>query len=105
MCASLKVMIKTVIRDIFLKQMLNTQQICLIFIRIFHFYLKERKSKNLVCNIHDKEDHVVHTEALKQALNQGLILKKVYRVIQFNHEARLKPYIDMNTKLRKEAKN
>ena len=47
----------------------------------------------------------MHTKALKQALNHGLILKKVYRVIQFNHEAWLKPYIDINTKLRKEAKN
>ena len=43
--------------------------------------------------------------ALKQALNNGLILKKVHRVIQFNQKAWLKPYIDMNTKLRKEAKN
>ena len=42
---------------------------------------------------------------LKQALNHGLILKEVHRVIQFNQEAWLKPYIDMNTKLRKEAKN
>ena len=31
--------------------------------------------------------------------------KKVHRVIQFNLEAWLKPYIDMNTKLRTEAKN
>ena len=42
---------------------------------------------------------------LKQALNHGLILKKAYRVIQFNQKAWLKPYIDMNTKLRIEAKN
>ena len=34
-----------------------------------------------------------------------LILKKVHRVIQFNQEAWLKEYIDMNTKLRKQAKN
>ena len=43
--------------------------------------------------------------ALKQALNDGLILKQVHRVIQFNQKAWMKPYIDMNTKLRKEAKN
>ena len=29
----------------------------------------------------------------------------MHRVIQFNQEAWLKPYIDMNTKLRKEAKS
>ena len=32
-------------------------------------------------------------------------LKKIDRVIEFNQEAWLKPYIDMNTKLRKVAKN
>ena len=46
----------------------------------------------------------MHKRALKQALNHGLILKKVHRVIQFNQEAWLKPYTDMNTKLRTEAK-
>ena len=43
-------------------------------------------------------------KTLKHALNHILILKKVHRVIQFNQKARLKPYIDMNTNLRKEAK-
>ena len=47
----------------------------------------------------------MHIRALKQALNHGLILKKVHKVIQFNQEAWLKPYIDMNTKLRTDAKN
>ena len=48
---------------------------------------------------------VVHIRSLKQALNHGLILKKVHRVIQFNQKAWLKTYIDMNTELRKQAKN
>ena len=72
-------------------------------------FLAERKKiekcKKLVCNIHNKENYVVHIRALKQALNHGLILKKVHRVIQFNQKAWLKPYIDMNNKLRTKAKN
>ena len=44
-------------------------------------------------------------KSVKKVLNRRLILKKVHRVIQFNQKAWLKPYIDINTKLRKEAKN
>ena len=53
----------------------------------------------------DKEKYAMHIRVLKQALNHGLELRKVHRVIQFNQKDWLKPYIDMNTKLRKEAKN
>ena len=45
------------------------------------------------------------TSTLKQVLNHGLILKKVHKVIQLNQKAWLKPYVDINPKLRKEAKN
>ena len=66
-------------------------------------FLLERKiieeCKKLVCNIHNKENHVVHIRALKQALNYWLILKKAHKVIQFSQKAWLKPYIDMSTKL------
>ena len=44
-------------------------------------------------------------KSLKQALNHGLILKNVHRAIIFNQKAWLKPYIDMNTKLRQKEKN
>ena len=38
---------------------------------------KIKKYNKLFGNIHDKENYVVHIRALKQALNYGLILKKV----------------------------
>ena len=67
--------------------------------------MKIDKCNMLVCNLYDKKSYVVHIRSLKQALNYGLILKKVHRVMQFNQEAWLKPYIDMNTELRKQSKN
>ena len=51
-----------------------------------------------------KKNYVANTKTLKHALNHGLKLKKVHRVIQFNQKEWLKPYIDMNTKLKREAK-
>ena len=72
-------------------------------------FLPERKKVNkvekLICSIEDKEKYVIHIRALKQALNHGLKLKKVHRVIQFIQKDWLKSYIDMNTELRKKAKN
>ena len=67
--------------------------------------MKVDKCKKLVCNLYNKKKCVVHIRSLKQTLNHGLILKKVHRVIQFNQEAWLKPYIDTNTELRKKAQN
>ena len=61
--------------------------------------------KKLVCNLFNKKKYVVHINALKQALNHGLKLKKIHKGIKFNQEAWLKPYIDMNTELTKAAKN
>ena len=72
-------------------------------------FLPERKKlgkvEKLVCSIEDKEKYVIHIRALKQALNHGLVLKYVHRVIKFNQEAWLKLYINMITKLRTESKN
>ena len=71
-------------------------------------FLPERKKvekvEKLICSIGEKKN-VIHIRALKQALYHGLKLKKVHKVIQFNQKPWLKPYIDMNTKYRKEAKN
>ena len=42
---------------------------------------------------------------MKQALDYGLELKKIHRVIQFKQSAWMKEYIDFNSKLRTAAKN
>ena len=72
-------------------------------------FLPERmeinKCKKLDCNLYDKKKYVVHINSLKQTLNHGLKLKKINTIIEFNQKAWLKPYIDMNTELRKLARN
>ena len=66
---------------------------------------KIEKCNKLICDFHDKKNYLVHIKGSKQALNHGLILKKVHRVIQLNQKEWLKPYFNMNTKLKPEAKN
>ena len=67
--------------------------------------MKINKCEKLVCNISNKENYIIHMSSLKQTLNHGLKLKKVHKVIEFEQEAWLKPYIMMNTELRMHAKN
>ena len=67
--------------------------------------MKIEKVEKFVANLHEKTEYVIHIRKLKQALNHGLFLKKVHKVIQFNQNAWLKPYTDMNSDLRKKAKN
>ena len=72
-------------------------------------FLPERmvinNTKKLVCNLNDKNNYIVHINLLKQALDHGLKLRKVHRVMEFEQEAWLKEYIDVNTELRKKATN
>ena len=71
-------------------------------------FLLERKKfekfEELICSIKDKEKYVIHIRALKQALNHGLVFKKVHRIVQFKQKEWLKPYIDMNTEVKKKHK-
>ena len=57
-------------------------------------FLPERmvinNTKKLVRNLHDKNNYVGHINVLKQALDHGLKLRKVHRVIEFDQEAWLK---------------
>ena len=67
--------------------------------------MKIEKIERLVTNLRDKSEYVIHIRNLKQTFNHGLVLKKVHRVFKFNQKAWLKPYIDLNAKLRQKAKN
>ena len=72
-------------------------------------FLSERrkigKVDELVVTIEDKEKYVLHISALKQALNHGLKVKRIHRIIQFKQKAWLMPYIEKNTELKAAAKN
>ena len=70
-----------------------------------YFTFLPEKIEKLVVNLLDKTGYVIHIRNLKQALNHGLVFIKVHRVIKFNENTWLKSYVDMNTDLRKKAKN
>ena len=67
--------------------------------------MKIEKVEELVANLYEKTEYIIHIRNLKQELSHGLVLRKVYRVIKFNQNNWLRPYIDMNTDLREKAKN
>ena len=46
--------------------------------------MKINKCTKLTCTIQNKENYIIHIRTLKQAINHGLELTKLYRIIQFN---------------------
>ena len=62
-------------------------------------------TEKLVLTLEDKEKYVVHYSNLQFYLRQGMRLKKVHRVIEFDQEPWMEPYIRMNTEFRKQAKS
>ena len=57
-------------------------------------FLPERmeinKCKKLICNLSSKIKYVIHVNSLKEALNHGLKLKNIHRVIEFNQKRMVK---------------
>jgi hypothetical protein len=67
--------------------------------------ITQSKTKKLLLTLHDKKNYIIHIENLLQCLKHGLILKKIHSAIEFTHSEWLKPFIDLNAKLRAEATN
>ena len=62
--------------------------------------LKINKVGNLIPNLRDKTNYVIHYKNLQQYLGLGMVLKKVHRGIKFNERPWLEDYIQLNTDLR-----
>ena len=95
---------KKVIKDIFLEvDVQNPEKLHELhnYLPLLLERIKIEKVEKFVTNLHDKPEYVIHMRNLNQTLNHVLVLKKVHKVIKFNQNAWLKPYIDMNTKMRK----
>merc|ERR1712215_239392 len=60
-------------------------------------------SEKLCLTLQDKKEYVLHYRNLKQYLVLELKLEKVHKVLEFDQSAWLKPYIDLNTNLRRNA--
>ena len=67
--------------------------------------IKTGDINKLTPNLMSKKNYVVHLRNLKYYISQGLILKKVHKILEFKQSAWMKPYIDFNTQKRKEATN
>ena len=66
---------------------------------------KRYKATKLVTNVKNKTKYVLHYRNLQTYVSAGIVLKKNHRAIKFKQERYLKPYIDLCTLKRKEAKN
>ena len=66
---------------------------------------KRTAIEKLMLTLDNKIKYTLHFKNLKLYLELGLILKKIHRGIKFNQLDFLKPYIKLNTDLRKQATN
>ena len=60
--------------------------------------------EKLIHNLNNKTNYVVHYENLKLYESLDLKITKIHRGIKFEESAWLEEYINLNTKLRIEAK-
>jgi hypothetical protein len=72
--------------------------------RMEELKLKTASVGKLIPNLNSKIRYITHYRNLQFYIDQGMILKKVHRVIQFTQSKWLKNYIDFNTTQRSKTK-
>ena len=63
--------------------------------------LKAPDYKKLLLTLEEKKNYVVHYRNLQFYLKMGMKLKRVHRVLEFEQECWMEPYIRINTEFRK----
>lgn len=69
------------------------------------FGYKRIPTTKLMQTLYNKYKYVIHFKNLKLYLNLGMNLLKIHRVLRFRQSKFLSKYIELNTNLRKNAKN
>lgn len=78
---------------------------CLTTKRKNKFGIGKDRIAELVNSFRRKERYVVHARMLRLYMKLGLIVTKIYRVLEFKESCWLKKYIDFNTSMRAKAEN
>jgi hypothetical protein len=66
--------------------------------------VKHAFTEKLIGNLHPKIKYKTHYRNLKLYVSLGMKLLRVHRVVAFRQELWLKPYVELNTKMRQQAK-
>ena len=67
--------------------------------------INKQKVSKLTNTLYDKEKYVIHYKNLFKAIEHGLKLKKVHRILTFKESNWMESYIMLNTNLRQKASN